>query len=137
MVRTLLFLFAAALAATGGEDPWMKVRKLESGSEVRVYKTGARKPVEGRFQQASAESVVVLLKNAQVSIPREQVERLEWRPAQSGSGVAMKAEKHTGSREEAATGRSKNSTLPPRSTAAGIKIRPWVGYETIYRRVKK
>ncbi len=79
----------------------------------------------------------MLLKNAQISIPREQVERVDWRPAESGGGVAVKTERNTGSREETATGRSKNSTLPPRSTAAGIKIRPWVSYETIYRRQKK
>lgn len=136
MVRTLLFLFAAIAAASGDEDPWTKVRKMESGSDVRVYRSGKKKPVEGKFEQASAESVVVLLKNAQVSIPREQVERVDWRPARNGGGVAMETGRHVGTREAAATGRSKDSNLPPRSTVTGIKIRPWVSYETIYRRAE-
>ena len=136
MVRTLLFLFAAVAAASGDEDPWMKVRKVESGSEVRIYKTGKKKPVEGKFERASGESVVVLLKDAQVSIPKEQVERVDWRPVRSGSGVAMETARNVGSKEDSITGRSKNSKLPPQSTATGIKIRPWVGYETIYRRAE-
>ena len=134
MVRTFLFLIAAVAAASGDEDPWMRVRKLESGSDVRVYKSGKKKPVEGKFERASEESVVLLLKDAQVSIPKEQVERVDWRPVREGSGVAMETTRNVGTKEESITGRSKGSTLPARSTATGIKIRPWVGYEPVYRR---
>lgn len=133
MITTFLLLLAAA-ASSGGEDPWIKVRELNSGSELRIHTTGEKRPIAGKFDRLSEKSLIIVLKNGQMAIPKDQIERVDCRAQSSGGSVRMETERNIGTSEEAAMGRSKDSPLPPRSTGSGIKIRPKAGFETVYRR---
>jgi hypothetical protein len=119
----LLLLFA---------DPWAAVRELKPGGDVRIYQTGEKKPVAAKFDSASEDALVILLKNGQVSIPKSRIERIEYRAPQPGR-VSMETRRVVGTKEEAVQGRTKNSEAPPDSTSGGLKIvsRP---FETVYRR---
>ena len=127
----LLLLVAAACAA---EDSWDKVRQLASGSELRIYQTGSRKPVTARLYRVSGDSLVVIVKNFETAIPKDTVERLDWRPADSAARVDAEARRVVGTRESAVTGRSGESNVPARSTLGGIRIRPPREFQTVYRR---
>jgi len=127
-----LLLFAAL--ASGAEEPWAKVRELPGGSELRIYKTGAKSPLLATLYSASADALVVIVKNAQMSISKDRIERLDARPPQSGSRLSMETRKTIGTREAAATGRVKDSSLPPSSTAGSVKLKSRPGFETVYRR---
>jgi hypothetical protein len=71
-------LLAASLFAAG--NPWSKVQDLKSGAELRIYKKGASQPVDARFDEATEERIVVVLKNRQSSIPKEDIDRIDARP---------------------------------------------------------
>src|SRR5260370_25536791 len=86
MPRTLIFLLAVMITLAA-DDPWAKVRDLKSGGEVRIYKKGSMQPVLGKLDEARDESLVVVLKNEQVAIPKDQIDRIDYRAAQSGHRV--------------------------------------------------
>lgn len=133
MLKTLLLL-AIAAAAPGGDDPWAKVRELPGGSEIRIYKAGVKRPVEAKFHAVGEDVLVVVVKNAEIAVAKEQIERVDARAARTGSRTAMETRRNVGTKEEAAVGRSKDSTLPPRSTSSGVTIHSKPGFETVYRR---
>lgn len=136
----LILCAVSAISAVVADDGWTKVMELKSGSELRIIKRSAKQPLLAKMDEANSERVVVVLKNEQVAIPKEEIDRLEARPGQTGSRV--KAESKT------------KTSLPGESTAAGDRIGPGGGgggrpntsyssgvsigskpdFETIYRR---
>jgi len=82
MSRIALLLITAALAAgtaTGAEDPWVKVQALKSRAELRIYKKGAREPLMATLDEADGERIVIVVKNQQLAIPKEDIDRLDAR----------------------------------------------------------
>jgi hypothetical protein len=72
-------LLATSLFAA--DNPWSKVQDLKSGAELRIYKKGVSQPVEARFDDAGDERIVIVLKNRQSSIAKEDIDRIDARPA--------------------------------------------------------
>lgn len=72
-------LLLTAMAVLAAEDPWAQVRDLKSGTELRVYRVNPKQPLEAKFDQASEESLIVVTKTGQVSIPKELIERVDCR----------------------------------------------------------
>jgi hypothetical protein len=87
MSRVLFFLLAAA-TAFAADDPWAKVQGLKSGTEIRVVKRGATQPITGKFDEATDERLILVVKNEQVAIAKDQVDRVDYRPA-AGSRVTV------------------------------------------------
>jgi hypothetical protein len=133
MFRVLLFV-AAAAAAFGADDPWAKVRELKSGAELRIVKKGAAQPVLAKFDEVTDENVLVVLKNAQVAIPKDQIERIDYRPAKPGR---VKADTKT-TPPEPPTGVDRTTVpitnRPSRSMTSGVTIESKPDFETVYRR---
>lgn len=73
--------FLCAVAAFAAGDEWQKVQDLKSGSEIRIYRKGERQPLSAVFSEASAERVVVIVKNAQSAIAKDDIDRLDARPS--------------------------------------------------------
>ncbi len=132
MTKCIILLVAAACAVVAA-DNWDKVKAIRSGTEVRVYKKGTAQPVLAKFDEARDESVVVVVKNEQVAIPRDIIDRLDARP-DKGSRV---------------TTETKTKTEPPDTRPAPMGSRPATGntsysnnvsigskpdFETVYRR---
>ncbi|MBL8237129.1 MAG: hypothetical protein JNM66_06910 [Bryobacterales bacterium] len=82
-----LLLFALIPAAFAAEDGWSKVKALASGAELRITKTGSRAPILAKLDEANDERLIIATKTEQVAIPKEQIEKIEFRPAQKGSRV--------------------------------------------------
>ena len=84
-MRVILLLMAAAAFGFAADpakagDPWNGVRSLKSGCDVRIYKTGSARPLAAKFIEAGDGKLVYVIKNAQSSIARKDVERVEFRP---------------------------------------------------------
>lgn len=143
MMRLAVFLFAA-LAAVGADDAWAKVKELGSGTELKIWRKGAAQPVETVYDDLTDEKLLVVLKNEQVAMPKEEIDRIDARPkAQKGKPV-----KET--RVERDVHRPERAAAPPRSLREPAAGSPqssvsntvsWSGgkapYETVYRRTAR
>ena len=131
----VLISFAFLLSAA---DPWIKVRELKSGSDVKIFKRGVKQPLEGKFDQLTDESVVVALKSEQTAISKDEVERIDARPARTGSLLTREStiKQETGRDGERAGPRPNPGTPgPSSSTSSGLTINNAPSYQTIYRRL--
>src|ERR1700734_2058170 len=79
MTRIVTFLLAAAVLL-GADTSWTRVKELKSRAELRVYKKGAREPINATYDDANDERLIVVVKNEQVAIPKEDIDRLDARP---------------------------------------------------------
>ena len=80
-MRKLLFPLCFALALLGADDPWAKVKELKTGTELRVYKRGALQPMTVKMGDLTDENLVVINKNAETAIARDEIDRIESRPS--------------------------------------------------------
>ncbi len=135
MIRSLLLLLLA-IPVVGADDSWAKVRELTSGTELRVYKKAAREPLLVKFDEATDERLVVVTKNEQVSIPKEQIERIDSRPARRGSRLVKETKTKTEVNEAKAPALfpGQDSRGPGSSSSTSVSIQSKPDFETIYRR---
>jgi hypothetical protein len=138
MLKTIITLCAAALAF-GADDPWAKVKELKTGAELQVYKRGAVQPLAVKMGELTDQNLIVINKNAETAISRDDIERIDARPISKTRTV----------NETKIT--EKNAATDPRSTIPGPNSPPgamnppasgassgvtWSkpGFETVYRR---
>jgi hypothetical protein len=132
MVRSLLFLLSAA-ALFAADDPWTKVKELKSGTEIRIVKKGAAKPIEGKFDEAQDDKIIVVLKNEQVAIAKDDIDRLDSR--QKGSRMTRnEGAKDTPADTTPPVGMDHGPSVPGKSYNSGVSFGSKPDYETIYRR---
>lgn len=132
MLLRFTVLLVAALVAFGADDPWGRVRKLESGAELRIVKKGAKQPILATFDELTDEKLLVATKSSQIAIARKDIERIDYRPP--GGGV--KVESKTEMTENAGTAGKPplNRARQTASTSSGIRFGGKPDFETIYRR---
>lgn len=139
MLRIPILLLGTMLA-TGADDPWTKVRELKSGTELRIYKKEAKQPLLVKMDEATEESLLVVLKNEQVSIPKDQIDRIDYRPART-SGRFTTENKTTIADPDlskmSAAGRPGDSHGPTSSSSSSVSVNSKPDFETIYRRAPK
>jgi hypothetical protein len=75
MFKMALVIFVATVTAWAQDEDWSKVRQVESGTDLRVYKKGQKKPISGKMTEANDGNLVVSVKNGQESVTRDQIER--------------------------------------------------------------
>jgi hypothetical protein len=135
MTRSLLLLLSAA-ALFAADDSWNKVKELKSGTEIRILKRGAAKPIEGKIDEAHDDNVVVVLKNEQVAIAKEDIDRLDYRP--KGSRITRnEGAKDTPPDTTPPVGMDHGANVPGKSYNSGLSIGSKPDYETVYRRPAK
>ncbi|HXK06698.1 MAG TPA: hypothetical protein VMS37_30160 [Verrucomicrobiae bacterium] len=132
-------LLCAGMLAFGADDPWAKVKELKTGTELQVYKRGAAQPLNVKMDELTDENLVVINKNAQVAIPRDQIDRIDARPIARVRTVTDTAD----AQKDAATDPRSNipgpnqppGTIHQTSTTATNGV-TWTkqGFETVYRR---
>jgi hypothetical protein len=81
MCRIVLILLSAA-ALFAGDNPWAKVTALPNRSELRVYQKGVRNAITATLADATEERIVVVVKNKQMTIAKEDIERIDARPVE-------------------------------------------------------
>ncbi len=92
--RLLLVPFLLMLPAFAG-DEWNKVKDLPSGSELKIYARGSAQPRLARYADATDSSLIVVIKNEQVAIPKGEIDRIEARPPVKKGGKKVVQETHT------------------------------------------
>jgi hypothetical protein len=135
MRRFLFLLLTAAVAAICADDPWTAVVKLKSGAEIRVLKKGSMQPILGKFDEASDERLVLVVKNEQMAIPKDQVDRVEARP-QPGGRVKVEGKTTTDdpqAAKEPPVGMNGHPAVTT-STTSTVAIGGKPDFETVYRR---
>lgn len=78
----LTWLLIIALPLLAAEDPWAKVQALPNRSELKIYQKGARDPLAAVLADANAERLVVVVpaKKQQLTIQKDEIDRLDARP---------------------------------------------------------
>jgi hypothetical protein len=134
-MRSALFFFLSAATIFAAEDAWDKVSKLKSGAEVRIFKRGTPQPLLGKLDEVTDDNVVVVLKDEQVAVPKDQIERIDYRSPHTG-GKIVKDTKTTvsGPDAKAASRPQEGPGTQSTSTSTNLSIRSKPDFETIYRR---
>jgi hypothetical protein len=128
----LMILLLAAAAAFAADDPWAKVRELKGGTELRIYKKGTAQPVLAKSDELTDDNLVVVVKNAQVAIPRDQIDRIDYRPYKSR--VTTETKSKTTEPDTTPGPPGHGSTVPGTSTSTNVGIGSKPDFEEIYRR---
>jgi hypothetical protein len=127
-----LILCCALFASFAADDPWDKVRELKSGTELRIIKKGSVQPILARMDEATAESLLVVVKTEQISLPRDQIVRIDYRPVKP-SGL-IKEPQSAVVTDNRATGGG-YQTGQTSSISSGINVAgKQQEFKTIYRR---
>jgi hypothetical protein len=119
--------------------PWAKVKELKTGAELHVFKRGAMQPLVVKMDELTDDNLVVIVKNVQTAIPRDQIDRIDARP----SGRTRQVTNTQTAEQNAAT--DPRSAIPgpnqppgavhaaSTTTSSGVT---WTkqDFETIYRR---
>src|SRR5437868_10739572 len=82
-MRRMLLVLLCSLTALAATDPWAKVRNLKTGTEVRIFKKGATRPVLATLDEANDENLIVVVKNEEIAINRDDIDRLDYRPRET------------------------------------------------------
>ena len=126
----LLFVLLAASALFAADDPWNKVRELKSGTELRIYKKGSAQPVLARMDQLTDDNLLVVVKNGQVAIAKDQVDRVDYRPVKSRVNTETKSK----TTDPDTTPGPYGTRTPGSSTSTNVGISSKPDFEEIYRR---
>jgi hypothetical protein len=132
MRKLLFFLLLLAAAAYAADDPWAKVKALKSGSELHVFKKGAAQPVTAKMDELTDENLLVLLKNEQVAIPKDQIERIDARP--SASRTTIKNDSKTTDPDLRPSPQGQGSRTPGTTSSTSVAIGNKPDFETVYRK---
>jgi hypothetical protein len=123
-------------------DPWAKVKAAPSGTELRIFKKNVQAPVLAKLDEASDENLIVVVKDTQVAIPKGDIDRIDYRPAQTGGRVTRETKTTKGVYDSGASGQGQpmaqgRTPLPPgtsSSSSSSLAIGGKPGFELLYRR---
>jgi hypothetical protein len=135
-MRKLALFLCTAFLAFGVDDPWAKLKELKTGTELRVFKKGAAQPLLVKMDELTADNLVVINKNEESAIPRDQIDRVDYRP--SGKRVirqsTTKVNDGVGDPKAVIPGPNPGPAGPSTSTSSGLSIGSKPDFETIYKR---
>jgi hypothetical protein len=134
MPRILLFVLTA-IVTLAADDPWAKVKDLKSGTELRVYKKGASQPLLVKMDEVTDENLIVVNKNAQMAVPKDQIDRVDYRPVKARVTKETRTTvSNGGEATPPAPGPNQNAGGPSTSTSTSVSFGSKPDFETIYRR---
>ncbi|HYL74975.1 MAG TPA: hypothetical protein VEU96_12265 [Bryobacteraceae bacterium] len=116
------------------EKPWDKVKELRSGTELRIYKKGG--PLLAVMDEATDDRLLVVVKNEQVAIDRDDIERVDARP-RSGNRMIKETRTTTDTSNPSSVGpqpMGSRAGAPGASSGTSIGVGPKPDFETVYRR---
>ena len=139
-MRPLIVLLAMQVLAWGSDDAWAKLREVKSGAELRVYKIGSAQPLLVKMGELTDEHLVIIEKNKQTAIARDQIDRVEARPTTKRTvSKETKVTDNTNDPKNVIPSPAQQGTHGPNtstSTTAGMSFdKP--PFETVYRRAAR
>ena len=132
-MRLLVFALAATLAFAA-DNPWDKVRDLKSGTELRIYKNHSRQPVLAAMDEANDDNLIVVIKNEQVAIPRNDIDEIDYRPLRRGAKMVKETRTTSTEAHGSAAPAPNTQPGPESSSSTSFSSQPKPDFETIYRR---
>lgn len=138
-MRAQLFLALATMTAFAADHPWDKVRELRTGTELRIIKKGSKQPILAIMDEANDERLVVVIKNEQKAIDKEEIDRIDFRPATKSKIAKETRTTQTDAAQNATAGARPPGTSdrPSTSTSTSFGSAAKPDFETIYRRTAK
>ena len=134
MLRSLL-LIAAATTALCATDPWAKVKDLKTGTELRIYKIDAKQPIIAKMDELTDSGLVVIIKNEQVGIDKDEIERIDYRPTDKGGRMTKENKTKVDLPESVGPHATPGvSGVPGTSSSSTVSVAGKADFETIYRR---
>jgi hypothetical protein len=131
------FFLCAALIAFGADDPWAKLKELKTGTELRVYKKGAAQPLLVKMDELTDDNLVVINKNEQTAIARDQIDRVDARPTGKSrvtKETTTKVNDGVGDPKAVIPSPHQGNPGPSTSTSTNLSMGSKPDFETIYRR---
>ena len=134
-MRGLVIVLLAAVTAFAADEPWTKVRDLKSGTELRIFKKGGMHPILAKMEQANPDSLIIVLKNEELAIPKDQIDRIDYRPLKTG-GRVTKETRSTVETADAKTAAESPNNVPGETTSSSTNyvFNSQPDFQTIYRR---
>lgn len=138
-MRSIVLFALASLAVFAADNPWDKVRQLKTGTEIRILKRGSSKPVIGTMDEADDERLILVIKNEQLAIQKDDIDRIDFRPAGKPRATKETHTTETDTSQTSPVGPQPKGSQPGPSTSTtttyggGSKA----DFETIYRRTAK
>ncbi len=134
IMRILAVSILIALAAFGADDAWTKVRDLHSGTELRIYKKDAKQPLNVKMGDSTEDSLIVVVKNEEVAIPKDQIDRIDYRPPKGSRVTTQNKTETTDPAAEAPIGPNRGARVPGTSSSSDAIFGNKPDFQTIYRR---
>lgn len=127
MSRIALVLLAALtlFAADGlaADNPWAKVQAIPNRSELHVWQKGARDPLTATFADASENGIVVVVKNKQMTIAKEDIDRIDSRPPAGKAKPAVTTTEKSNDPDYTPQSHPNNGpALPSTETSGGVSF---------------
>ena len=139
-MRTNVFLLLAVWGAFAAGDDWKKLADLRTGTELKIYERGSSQPRLAKFSDTTDESLLVVLQNEQVSIPRDRIDRIDYRPLKKDAPKTTTQTKLDDPAAPSSSGpqgplapRHSDSGIPGSSSTTSVSLSSGE-YQTIYRR---
>ena len=103
---------------------------------MRIFKTGDKTGVVAKFDEADDERAVVVVKDEQKAIAKDEIERLEARPLKGGGVTKTTTTKQTDPAAEVGKPKPRGSAPVPglASTSSSVNFEGKPAFELIYRR---
>ena len=133
MFRIITALFVAALLLAA-DNPWAKVKELQSRSELRIYKKGVREPITAVFDEANDDRIIVIVKDKQMAIPKEDIDRIDARPGAARKMSVEKTDKRT--EPDYVPRPNAGPPVPGTSSSSNVSFGGKPDFQTIYRRAE-
>jgi hypothetical protein len=136
MRRLILFLLVSLAAAWGAEDAWSKVKALKTGTEIRIYKKGSMQPILAQMDELTDENLIIIVKKTQTAIARDEIDRVDARPAGGRVSTETTTKETTPDAKSASAqpSPSHGPDVPGTSTNTSVNIGSKPDFEVVYRR---
>jgi trehalose-6-phosphatase len=132
MILRAILLIVSCVALLSAEDAWEKVRALKTGTELRIYKRGATAPVLARSDDVTDENLLVVVKNSQIAISKDEIDRVDARRAGSRR---VTTESHSETIDPSThVERPQQRLGPTTSSGSSVNFGSKPDFDTIYRR---
>jgi hypothetical protein len=137
MLKILPVAFLS-MVAYGADNPWNKVKELKTGTELRIYKTGAKQPILAMMDEATDDRLVIVVKKEQMAIDKDEIDRIDFRSPKSGGSRVTKDTRTTldppGQVAGPAPRGGGSSGGPTTNSSSSVNFGSKPDFETIYRR---
>ncbi|HLK18390.1 MAG TPA: hypothetical protein VKT81_05515 [Bryobacteraceae bacterium] len=138
-MRAQLLLTLTAMVAFAADNPWDKVRELKTGTELRIVKKGSKQPILAIMDEANEERLIIVVKNEQKAIEKDDIDRIDFRPATKSKISKETRTTQTDAAQNATAGARPPGTTdgPSTSTSTSFGNAAKPDFQTIYRRTAR